>query len=41
MDDGPLSKEFCVDDQDEEKDFYSSTLERCCACNEAKYEVSV
>lgn len=40
MDDGPLTKEFCENDQEGDTDNDSSALEECCACNEAKYEVS-
>lgn len=38
MDDGPLSKEFCEDEQNLD-DIYVSQIDPCCACTEAKYEV--
>lgn len=39
-DDGPLSKEICEDPSwEEESDVYNSALTKCCACDEAKYEV--
>lgn len=38
MDDGPLSKDFC-EDEDTESDFITNIYEECCACYEAKYEV--
>lgn len=38
MDDGPLSKDFC-EDEDVQEDFITNVLEECCACYEAKYEV--
>lgn len=39
MDDDTLTKLFCEDEQDTaEKP--SSIVDRCCACDEAKYEVS-
>lgn len=38
MDDGPLSKDFCEDEEAQE-DFITNVLEECCACYEAKYEV--
>lgn len=38
MDDGPLSRDFC-EDEDNQEDFISNVLEECCACYEAKYEV--
>lgn len=39
MDDGPLTKEFCEDEQSID-DLMPLTLETCGACSEAKYEVS-
>lgn len=38
MDDGPLTAEFCEDEEIQD-DFISSVEEKCCACHEAKYEV--
>lgn len=38
MDDGPLSKEFCEDEQNMD-DIYITQTDPCCACTEAKYEV--
>lgn len=38
MDDGPLTKEFCEDEQNFD-DTLSVPLNQCCACAEAKYEV--
>lgn len=38
MDDGPLTKEFCEDEQSYD-DLLPLTLETCSACSEAKYEV--
>lgn len=40
MDDGPLSKDFC-EDQEAKEDYISTVLEQCCACYEAKYEVNL
>lgn len=40
MDDGPLSKDFC-EDQEAQEDYISTVLEQCCACYEAKYEVNL
>lgn len=39
MDDGPLTKTFCEDDQSA-TDFQPLIMDPCCACDEAKYEVS-
>lgn len=38
MDDGPLSKTFCEDDQNS-VDVQPLIMDPCCACDEAKYEV--
>lgn len=38
MDDGPLTKDFC-EDEDAAEDFITNILDECCACHEAKYEV--
>jgi hypothetical protein len=38
MDDGPLSRLFCEDDADS-IDTQPPIETRCCACDEAKYEV--
>lgn len=38
MDDGPLSKDFC-EDEDTQDDYLSIIVESCRACSEAKYEV--
>lgn len=38
MDDGSLSKEFC-EQQSESLDGQPDILDKCCACNEAKYEI--
>lgn len=38
MDDGPLSRDFCEDEANQD-DFISNVQEECCACFEAKYEV--
>lgn len=38
MDDGPLTKEFCEDEQTID-DTLTSQIDPCCACAEAKYEV--
>jgi len=38
MDDGPLSKVFCEDEQDS-IDSQPQIQDPCCACHEAKYEV--
>ncbi|XP_069946233.1 spondin-1-like [Cherax quadricarinatus] len=40
MDDGELSKELCEEVQ-ENDDMQPEVIYDCCACNEAKYEVSV
>ncbi|XP_031631654.1 spondin-1-like isoform X2 [Contarinia nasturtii] len=39
MDDGPLTKEICEDEQVQD-DIISNVLEECCACSEAKYELT-
>lgn len=39
-DDGGLSKEICLDEEAETRDSYSSALPECCACEEAKYELT-
>ncbi|XP_022235881.1 spondin-1-like isoform X2 [Limulus polyphemus] len=39
MDDGGLTKDLCEDEQ-ERKDEQPDIIEDCCACDEAKYEVS-
>lgn len=39
MDDGPLSRIFCEDEQDQ-IDFQPTVFDPCCACNEAKYEMT-
>lgn len=39
MDDGPLTKEFCEDEQTID-DTLSGTIDPCCACAEAKYELT-
>lgn len=38
MDDGPLTKDFC-EDEDATEGFITNILEYCGACHEAKYEV--
>lgn len=38
MDDGPLSKDFCEDEQNFD-DTITTQIDPCCACAEAKYEV--
>lgn len=38
MDDGPLSAEFCEDEESRD-DYISYVEEKCRACHEAKYEV--
>lgn len=35
-----MSKEICLDEEAEIKDSYSSALPECCACEEAKYELT-
>lgn len=40
MDDGPLTKEFCEDEQTID-DTLTSQIDPCCACAEAKYEVKL
>ena len=40
MDDGELTKELCEDMQDA-FDFTPESIQDCCACDEAKYEVRV
>ncbi|XP_055318727.1 spondin-1-like isoform X2 [Sitodiplosis mosellana] len=39
MDDGPLSKDFC-EDEDTQEDYITNIVEECCACYEAKYELT-
>lgn len=39
MDDGPLTKEFCEDEQTLD-DTLSGIIDPCCACAEAKYELT-
>lgn len=39
MDDGPLTKTFCEDDQSA-TDFQPLIMDPCCACEEAKYELT-
>merc|ERR1719341_2187967 len=39
MDDGELTKELCEDMQDA-FDFTPESIQDCCACDEAKYEVT-
>lgn len=38
MDEGPLTKEFCEEEQSE--DDYQNLPNPCCACSEAKYELT-
>ena len=40
MDDGDLTKELCEEVQ-ENPDEQREVVETCCACDEAKYEVSL
>lgn len=39
MDDGPLTKEFCEDEQTLDETL-AGTVDPCCACDEAKYELT-
>lgn len=39
MDDGPLTKEFCEDEQTLDETL-AGTIDPCCACDEAKYELT-
>ena len=39
MDDGSLTRQLCPEDEDGPEE--NETLEPCCACDEAKYEVGL